>query len=74
LTVRWANKLTVAKPWFNSRCGSASLCPCWKRRLMAFYLGAKQFTRRCSPVRQKMYKQDSAPCWSGKTDLDRHKA
>jgi len=28
----WASSRKVAKPWFNARCGSASLCP-WKRHL-----------------------------------------
>jgi len=35
LVVCWAGNPKVAKPWFDSRCGSASLCR-WERHLILF--------------------------------------
>jgi len=33
--LRWASNRKVAKPWFDSRCGSATIC-LWERYLMLF--------------------------------------
>jgi len=47
---RHASNQKVAKRWFDSRCGSASLCP-WGKTLNAIcYLGAKQSTRFGGPA------------------------
>jgi len=60
-----ASNRKVAKPWFDSRCGSASLCP-WERYLMLFLtLGAISL-----PV---VVAQPDDKCWSGMIDTNKEK-
>jgi len=59
LVERRACNREVAKPWLDSRCGSASLYP-WERHLMLFpTLGPKQSTRCGGSGWQKTCKQKS---------------
>jgi len=70
LAERWASYRKVAKPWFDYRCGSVSLCP-WERHTCVSYLGTKQSTHCGGPAWRKTCKQNSfcVGVW-----YDRHRA
>jgi len=54
-----ASNRKVANPWFDYRCGRASLCP-WERYLMLFpHFWSKQSTRCGGPAWRKTCKQNS---------------
>jgi len=58
-----ASNRKVAKPWFDSRCGSASLCP-WEIHLMLFPI----LRPSSQPVEDMQTEQ--LLCWSGMTDTE----
>jgi len=62
----------VAKPWFNSRCGSALLCP-WERHLMLSpILGPSNLPVVVGwwSIVTKAMQTEQLLCWSGMTDTE----
>jgi len=59
----------VAKPQFDSRCGSASLCP-WERHLMLFPILGQAVYPLWWPCRTKDMQTEPLLCWSGVKDTE----
>jgi len=69
LVERRASNRKVAKPWFDSRCGSASLCP-WEGHLMLFYILGPTVYPLLWPNLTKDMQTEQLLCWSGMTDTE----
>jgi len=56
----------VAKPLFDSRCGSALLCP-WERHLMLFFILEPSSLPVVAAQPDESMQTEQLLCWCGKT-------
>jgi len=63
------NNRKVAKPWFDSRRGSASLCP-WERHLMLFFTLGPSSLPVVVAQPQKNMQTEQLLFWSGMKDTE----
>jgi len=69
LAERRASNRKIAKPWFDFRCGSASLCP-WERHLTQSPILGPNSVPLWWPSLTKDIQTEQLLCWSGTTDTE----